>query len=159
MDFSKLSTNNMIAGGGGVLALISLFLPWYSVDFGFGAGSVSANAFDAGFFAWAGCLLALAGGVIVALKAMDVTDVKVGGLAAEQFAMILAGLGVVFVILKLLVDSSFVSWGLFVGLIAAGAAAAGAFLSGKDVGIGLPSADDFSGGGGGDSTGGGTSTF
>ena len=31
MDFSKLSRNQQIALGGGVLAIISLFVPWYGV--------------------------------------------------------------------------------------------------------------------------------
>jgi len=157
MDFSKLSQNNMIAGGGGILAFISTLLPWYSIDFGFGA-SASVNGWDAGFFAWFGCLLALAAGVLVALKAMDVYELKVAGLATEQLAMILAAVGFICVLLRWLTESSFTSFGLYLGLIACAATAAGAFLSAKDKGIGIPSADDFSGGGSGGDTG-GTSTF
>ncbi len=157
MDFSKLSPNNMIAGGGGILAFIATILPWYSIDFGFGA-SASINGWSAGFFAWSGCLLALAAGVLVALKAMDVFEAKVGGMETEQFAMILAAVGFVFVLLRLITESSFTSFGLYLGLIATAATAAGAFLSGKDKGIGIPSADNFTGGKSGD-TGGGSSTF
>jgi len=158
MDFSKLTQNNQIAGGGGILAFIASILPWYSVDFGL--GSVSTNAWGSGIAAWGGCLLALAAGVLVALKAMGQFEAKVGGLETEQFAMILGGLGFLLVLLRWLTETSFTSFGLYLGLIASAAAAAGAFLSGKDAGIGIPSADDFQGGGGGggDSAG-GTSTF
>lgn len=156
MDFSKLSQNNMIAGGGGIVAFIATLLPWYSIDFGFGSASV--NGWSAGFAAWFGCLLALAAGVLVALKAMDVFELKLGALATEQLAMILAALGFIFVLLRWLTETSFTSFGLYLGLIACAATAAGAFLSAKDKGIGIPSAEDFGGGGGGGDTG-GTSTF
>ena len=60
------------------------------------------------------------------------------------------------ILLKLLADNDFTKFGIFLGLIAAAATAAGAFLSGKDAGVGIPSADDFKGDGG---DGGGSSTF
>lgn len=160
MDFSKLSQNNMIAAGGGVVAFIASILPWYSFDFGFDVPGVdtSVSAWGSGFFAWSGCLLALAAGVLVALKAMDVYEAKVGGMETEQFAMVLAAVGFIFVLLRFLTETSFTSFGLYLGLIATAATAAGAFLSGKDAGIGIPSADDFTGGGD-DAASGGTSTF
>lgn len=160
MDFSKLSTNNMIAGGGGLVSLINIFLPWYGVDFGFGS-SVTANAFDAGFFAWFGALLAVAAGALIVLKALGVTEVKAGSLSTEQLAMVLGGIATLFILIKVLFDNDFTKFGLYLGLLAAAATAAGAFLSGKDLGIGLPTADDFTGGNGdGDTPGGGSpSTF
>lgn len=141
MDFSKLSQNQRIAVGGGVLAIISLFLPWY----GFSFGGIGANigAFDSGFFAWAGILLAIAGAVILFLKAMEISDVQVGNLAAEQFALILAGLGVIFVLLRWITETSLVRYGLFVGLISAAAVAYGCFGAMKDAGLEMPTADDF----------------
>ncbi|MDX2342530.1 MAG: hypothetical protein QNL12_01740, partial [Acidimicrobiia bacterium] len=96
MDFSKLNQNQKIALGGGVLGIISLFLPWY------GAFGFSWSAFDAGFFAWFGMLLAIAGAVVFFLKVMDINDIKIGSLVAEQLALILAGLGFIFVVLRLL---------------------------------------------------------
>ena len=158
MDFSKLSQNNMIAAGGGIVAFIATLLPWYSVDFGFGA-SASANGWDAGIDAWGGCLLALAAGVLIALKAMGVNEVKAGGLETEQLAMILAGLGVLLLLINWLSDNDFTSWGLYIALLAGIATLVGSFLSGKDSGIGIPSADDFTGGDDGGAAGGDTSTF
>ena len=144
MDLSKLSQNQKIALGGGVLAIISLFLPWY----GFSFAGVGANigAFDSGFFAWAGLVLAIAGAVILTLKALDVSDVKVGNLEAEQLALILAAVGVVFIILRWLTETSLVKYGLFAGLIAAAAVAYGAFGAMKDEGLEMPTADDFKSG-------------
>ena len=141
MDFSKLSQNQKIAMGGGVLAIISLFLPWY----GFSFGGIGANigAFDSGFFAWAGMLLAIAGAVILVLKALDVSNVRVGNLEAEQFALILAAVGVVFVLLRWITETSLVKYGLIVGLVSAAAVAYGAFGTMKDEGLEMPSADDF----------------
>ena len=155
MDFSKLSPNNMIAGAGGLVSLINIFLPWYGVDFGFGA-SVTANAFDAGFLAWFPALLAVAAGVLVVLKALDVWEAKAGALTTEQLAMMLGAVATVLILLKLLTDNDFTKYGIYLGLIAAAVTAVGAFLSAKDEGVGLPSADDFKGGGSG---GGGSSTF
>ena len=154
MDLSKMTPNNWIAGGAGLISLINIFLPWYGVDFGFGA-SANFNAFDAGFFAWFGALLAVAAGALIVLKVLDVFDAKAGSLSAEQLAMVLGAVGTLFILLKLLFDNEFTKFGLYLGLIAAASATAGAFLSGKDAGVGIPNADDFKGDGGG----GGSSTF
>jgi hypothetical protein len=141
MDFSKLSRNQQIALGGGVLAIISLFLPWYGIDSII--GSVNFSAFDAGLLAWGGLLLAIAGSAVLVLKALDITDVKVGNLAAEQFALILGGAGAVLIVLKLLTDNDFMKFGLFLGLLSAAAVAYGAFGAMKDAGLEMPTADDF----------------
>ena len=141
MDFSKLSRTQQIALGGGVLAIISLFVPWYGVS-GLGI-SINASAFDAGLFAWGGLLLTIAAAAILVLKAMEVTDVKVGKLAAEQFALILGGIGLVFIVLRWLTDNDFTKFGLYLGLIAAGVVTYAAFGAMKDEGLEMPSADDF----------------
>jgi hypothetical protein len=141
MDFSKLSTNQMIAGGAGILALIAGFLPWYGIDFGF--GSVSENGFGSGFWAWFGILLAIAAAVVVVLKALEVYDLKAGNLAAEQIALILGALGVISILLRLITESDFLKFGLFIGLIAAAGVTYGAFGAMKDAGMAMPSADDF----------------
>ncbi len=150
MDLSKLSPNNMIAGGGALVALINIFLPWYGVNFdGF---SDSSNAVGAGLLAWFPSLLVVAAGVLIVLDRLGVFTAKVGGLAIQQLAMVLAGVGFVLILLKLLTDNDFTKFGIYLGLIAAAATAAGAFLSGKDAGVGIPSSDDFKGTGGGSST-------
>jgi hypothetical protein len=144
MDLSKLSQNQKIALGGGVLAIISLFLPWYGFSFA-GIGS-NIGAFDSGLFAWGGLILAIAGAAILILKALGTTDVKLGSLAAEQLAFLLGALGAVFIILRWLTENDFVKFGLFIGLVSAAAVAYGAFGAMKDEGLEMPSADDFKSG-------------
>lgn len=155
MDLSKLTPNNWIAGGGGLVSLINIFLPWYGIDFP-GFASANANAFDAGILAWLGALLAVAAGALIVLKVLDVYEAKVGGLGTEQFAMVLGAVGTLFILLKLLTDNDFTKFGIYLGLLAAIAATAGAFLTGKDAGVSIPTADDFKGDAG---DGGGSSTF
>ena len=59
--FNKLSNGQKIVVIGGIVLVVDLFLPWYGVT-GF-----SINAFDSGFLAWFGMLLAIAGAVSVSL--------------------------------------------------------------------------------------------
>ena len=141
MDFSKLSQNQKIAVGGGGLAIISLFLPWY----GFSFGGIGANigAFDSGFFAWGGMLLAIAGAVILVLEAFDISNIQAGNLEGEQIALIVSALGVVFVLLRWITETSLVKSGLFVGLISAAAVAYGAYGTMQDEGLEMPSTDYF----------------
>ena len=145
MDFSKLSQNQKIALGGGVLAVISLFLPWYG--FSFGNVGANLNAFDARFLAWGGLFLAIAGATVLTLKALERSDVKMGNLAAEQLALILGGLGFVFIVLRWLTENDLVRYGLFAGLLSAGLVAYGAFGAMKDAGLEMPTAEDFKSGG------------
>ena len=144
MDFSKLSRNQQLALGGGVLALISLFVPWYGIS-GLGI-SINASAFDAGFFAWGGLLLTIAAATILILKALDIRDVEVGNLAAEQFALILGAVGLVFILLRWITDSDFTKFGLYLGIIAAGLTTYAAYGAMQDEGLEMPSADDFKSG-------------
>ena len=152
MDFSKLSQNNWIAGGGALLALLALFFPWYGTGFGgdLSGFNVSINGWSSGLAAWLGCLLGVAAGALIVLKVMDIFEANVGGLETEQFAMILGGLGLVLVLLRFLTQTSGSKIGLYLGIIGVGAAAAGAFLSAKDKGIGVPTGADFGGGSTGD---------
>ena len=36
MDLSKLTTSDKLIAGGGIVLFISMFLPWYGIDAGFG---------------------------------------------------------------------------------------------------------------------------
>src|SRR5215217_186782 len=72
MDTSRLTTGDMIAGVGGVVLLISLFLPWYgvSVDVAGFSASESANGWEAlGFIDILLFLCSAAAIAIVAAKA------------------------------------------------------------------------------------------
>ena len=147
MDFGKLSTGMKVALIAGVVLIVNLFLPWYRFDFGI--GSVSANAWDADFLAWGGSLIALAGAVLLLLKALGTTEVNAGPLKTEQLAFLLGALGLLLILLRFLTETSNVFIGLFLGIAAAAAVTYGAFAEMKAKGMDL---DDFKslGGGGGD---------
>lgn len=91
------------------------------------------------------------------LKAFGTSDVKIGTLKAEQIALLLAGVGTILVLLKLIIgeDPSEIvsrSIGVFLGVVAGAATTYGAFMAMKEAGLDMPGADDFRsfGGGGGD---------
>lgn len=148
MDFSKLSMGAKLALVGGAILVINLFLPWYSIDFGI--GSVSANALDAGFLAWGGSLLAIAGAVILLLKAMGRQQVNAGQFKTEQLALLLGAAGLVLIVLRFVTETDFASFGLWLGIAAAALVTYGAFLATKDAGLDMPG---MGGGGGSGNTG------
>jgi hypothetical protein len=138
MDLSRLSTAHKIGIGGALVLLVDMFLPWYSVDLGQFGGSISINAWDAGFLAWGGCVAGVAAGVILALKATGKQDVSAGGKTPEQLAMILGVASFVLIALRLVTETSFMAFGLFLGLAASAAVAYGSFMAKKDA-AGAPS--------------------
>ena len=144
MDLSKLTNGGKVAGAAGIILLINLFLPWYSI------GPFDANAFDAGFLAWFGSFVAIAGAVLILLKALAGNAVDLGNLKTEQLVLLLGGLGTVLIILKFIVDSDFTSIGIFLGILAAAAVAVGGWMAMKEAGLEMPTADDFKSIGGGD---------
>lgn len=151
MDFSRLTTAHKIGLGGAIVLLVASFLPWYSV--GAAGFTFSLNGWNAGFWAWFGILLGLGGGVVLGLKAFGTQDVRAGGLAAEQIALVLGALSVVFILLRMITAMDGVAFGLFLGLIGAAAVAYGSYQAMTDAGL---TVDDMKRGMGGGGTGGGT---
>ncbi len=153
MDFSKLSNGDKIALGGGLALFVSSFFPFFgeggSVE-GYGYIGYSTNGWDHNWV-WIGLVLALAGVVILALKSLGVTDIKIGTIKAEQFALMLVALGTLLIVIQLLVGWHGISrkWGIFVAVVCAGVTLFGTFTAMKGRGIGLPDADDFRSFGGG----------
>lgn len=132
MDFSKLSNGAKMALIGGAVLIINLFLPWY------GTLGFNLNAFDAEFLAWGGSLIAIAGAVVLLLKAMGTRDVEAGQFKPEQLAVLLGAAGTVLIVLRWITETNFVKYGVFVGIIAAAVVTFGAFTSMKDAGLDLP---------------------
>ena len=132
MDFNKLSMGAKLALIGGAVLIVDLFLPWYGV---FG---ISINAFDAGLLAWAGCVVAIAGAVVLLLKAMGKKEMSAGQFKPEQFAFILGAVGFVMIVLRWLTENTFVKYGLFVGIVASAVVAYGAFTEMKGQGLKVP---------------------
>lgn len=153
MDFNKLSNGEKIALIGGGASVIALFLPWFGVSIPF-LGSANWNAFQAGFLAWGGALFAIAGAAVLILATLGKQKVEAGGFGPQQIATALGALGFVLVLIRTFSAPAGLSmkFGVFVGLLAAAAVAAGSFMAMKDAGLGFSAG----GSGGGDASGGGT---
>lgn len=151
MDLQQLSTPLKIAGGAGIVLFISLFLPWYSVSAeGLGVEiSESGNAWEA--FSLIDVLLFLAAIAAVGVAVAGAQN-RMAALPVPASTLLLAVGGVAaLLILYRLIDTPFDdvpdavdtgrSWGLFVGLIAAGAIAyAGKLLQDEGTSSGAPGA-------------------
>lgn len=138
---NQMTTAQKMGVGGAVLLLIASFLPWYSV------GEFSIKGWDSGFLAWGGVLLGVAAGAILLMKALGKKDVQAGGLAAEQIAVALAVASLVLIVLRFITESSFSSYGLYLGIVAAAITAYGCFQEMKSRGMTMNDMKErFSGG-------------
>jgi hypothetical protein len=144
MDFSKMSNGTKITLIGGIVLFISSFLPWY------GAFGFSINGWDSQFWAVFGILLGVAAAVVLALKVFGVFTAAVGPFKAEQIALMLGALGTIFLLLRLITETSNMKFGLFVGILSAAAVTFGAYTAMGEAGIDMPDMDDFKSFGGGD---------
>jgi hypothetical protein len=134
MDTSRLTTGDIVAGVGGVVLLISLWLPWYEASVSVAGFSASGSASGWESMGFIDILLFLIAIAVIALVAARAT----GQLPAEvPAAVVLVGLGALAVLLVLYriidipaedvpdqVDLSR-KVGVFVALIGAAAAAYG----------------------------------
>jgi hypothetical protein len=69
-DAKNLSTLDRVVAGGGAVAFIAGFLPWYGTS---GVISVSVSGWSAGFEGWFGTLLLTAGAVYLVLRRSGVS--------------------------------------------------------------------------------------
>ncbi|HEX6653130.1 MAG TPA: hypothetical protein VF072_10335 [Thermoleophilaceae bacterium] len=135
MDTSRLTPGDISAGVGGIVLLISLFLPWYGVSVNVAGFSASENASGWEVFSAIDIILfaiAVVAIALVALKALDQVP------AETPVPLILLGLGALAVLLIIyrLIDSPAPSdlpdevdvsrkIGIFIGLIGAAGIAYG----------------------------------
>ena len=133
MDVSQLSTAVKVAGGAGLLLVISLFLPWYGVDTGF--GSVNGSGWEVFSYTDLIAFLAGAAGITIAVLAMQ-NRLAALPVPAGQLLLGLGGLALLLVLYRTVnppgPDEADLGrkLGLFIGLIAAaGVAYAGKLLS------------------------------
>ena len=144
MDLSKLKNGQKIILAAGIVLIINLFLPWYRVSaFGF---SASISAFDSGFLAWFGSLCAIAAAVIIALKVFANMKINAGPLKAEHLALALGALGFLFILIRLLTETTAMFIGLWIGLIVSAALAFGAFMAMKEEGFSIQDFKSLGGG-------------
>ena len=131
---NALSMPEKLIAGGGLLMLIASFLPWYKVSFDIAgiSGSVTRNGWESPGSIWsvlATLIAVVLAGTIVAVRFGNMRLPDLG--SGISWAMIYAGGGAVIVlciILKFLGESSSISYGFFLGIIAAIAIAAGGYL-------------------------------
>lgn len=136
MDLTKLSLSDKIIGGAGIVLIIDLlFLPWHSIDLGPFGGSVTRTAVEDPnpFWAILALLLAIAVVAVVAVRAFKpetkLPDLPVSWNQAIFFAT--AAIAVL-LLLKLLIETSELGFGAFLGILLAGGMAYGGFLKFQD---------------------------
>ena len=141
MDTSRISFGEMIAGAGGLVLLISLFLSWYGIEVEGVPGIEGANLNAWESFGFIDLLLFLAAAAAIAqavIRAMGV-DLNLPAPLAQIIAIVGAA-ALLLVIFRLLVtpeaDALFGAgidltrkFGIFVGLIGAAAIAFGGFTA------------------------------
>jgi hypothetical protein len=132
--FNALSMGEKIILPAGVVLFIVGFLPWYSVSASYMGYSASAswNAWSEFGAIWSILAiligLAMAGVVVVKnLGTMAVPD-NVGGVTWPKIHLGAGVVALVFLLIKFLSNHSHTTFGLYLGIIAAAALAAGGFL-------------------------------
>jgi hypothetical protein len=148
MDTSKLTTGDIVAGVGGIVLLIALFLPWYGVSVELANVSFSDSA-----TAWEALDVIDILLFLIAIAAIGLVAAQAAGQLAPDFptGTVLLGLGGLAVLLVLYriidipagdvpdeVDLSR-KLGIFIALIGAGAVAYGGWTTGAETpGAGAP---------------------
>ncbi|MGE0060087.1 MAG: hypothetical protein AB7P33_18875 [Dehalococcoidia bacterium] len=131
---NQLSLGEKLVAGGGILFFIDMFLPWYKNSTtieGLGTFSASANGFDdpGGFWSLLAMVIAVAmAGTIIALRFGNVQLPALGQFSWGQAYLAGAALMVLFLLLKLINESSYLSFGWFLGIVITGAIAYGCYL-------------------------------
>ena len=141
MDLSKLTTGEKVIAGAGILFVISMFLPWWGLDFG-EFGSASNNGFDYFLTGWLPLLIIGAMVAQIAVARFSTTQMPKIPIPWNQAHLIAGGVVAVLLILRVIIGSSEGSggfevdldrmWGLWVALLAALGVGAGGFLKSKE---------------------------
>lgn len=129
MDLSKLTMGEKVVLGAGVVLLIDLlFLPWHNIDLGFVSVSRSAIESPNAFWGILAMLVTLAMVVVVVVSRF--TTAKLPDLPVPwPQAMFIAGIVVAaLLLLKLVVETDFLGFGAWLGVLLGGAMAYGGFL-------------------------------
>jgi hypothetical protein len=140
VDLKKLTPGEITTAASGVLLLVFSFFHWYSVSYDFGqiSGSVSRNGWQSPGAIWG--ILAILIGVVLA--AHVIVEKLTGVELPERLGSVgwgvvhLAGgvIALLFVLIKLLNESSSTAIGFYLGIIAAAGLAVGGYLMAKEAG-------------------------
>ena len=129
--FNALSMGEKIILPAGVVLFIVGFLPWYSVDLG-AFGDYSHNGWQSpgAFWSVLAILIGVAMAGVIVVKNLGTVAVpdNVGGITWPKIHAGAGVLALVFLLIKYLGDHDFTTFGLYVGILAAAALAAGGFL-------------------------------
>jgi hypothetical protein len=129
--FQQTSLGEKIILIAGPLLLIDSFLPWYDVDLG-PFGSVTRSGWESPGAIWS--ILAMLIGLVMAgvVAATRFTTTQMPALPeGVSWGRVHLGMGVavaLFVIIKLVNESSYLGFGFYIGIVLAAALAAGGFL-------------------------------
>lgn len=129
MDLSKLTTGEKIVLAAGVVLLIDLlFLPWHNIDLGL--FSVSRTAVESPKAFWGVLAMLITAAMIAVVVLSRFTSVKLPDLPVPWGdAMFFAGVAVAaLLLLKLVLETDFLGFGAWLGILLAGAVAYGGFL-------------------------------
>ena len=133
MDFSKLSRNDWMVGGGGILLIIDILaFPWHAN----GPFSLTGTDTPGGIWAVLALVVALVVVVDLALERFSPNTVipttKLGRAMTRAAA---AGVALVLVVFKLILPShgtDFLGWGFYAGIVLAVVVAVGAWTNAQE---------------------------
>ena len=131
MDFSKLSREDwMVAGGGLVLIIGILAFPWFSVSVGAFSFTYAATSASGGIWAVLALivLIAVVADLLLA-RFSPATQIPTTQLGREMTRAAAVGLVVLLMLIKLISHTSNFGWGFFVDIILLIVVAAGAWLN------------------------------
>ncbi len=129
--FMALGVGEKIIIVAGLVLFIDGFLPWYSIDLG-PLGDFTRNGWESPGAMWSilAVLVGLAMGAVVVLKGLTEVEIpdNVGGFTWPKIMLGGGVVALVFVVIKLLNESSSMGFGFYLGIICAAALAAGGGL-------------------------------
>lgn len=131
MDFSKLSREDWMVGGGGILLIIGLLaFPWFSVSAGPYTFTYAATSATGGIWAVLGLIVLIAVVVdLVLARFSPATQIPTTKLGRDMTRAAGVGLVAVLMIIKLISHTSNFGWGFFVDIVLLIVVAAGAWLN------------------------------
>ncbi|OGO07512.1 MAG: hypothetical protein A2Y61_02590 [Chloroflexi bacterium RBG_13_60_13] len=129
--FMALGIGEKIIIVAAVVLFIDGFLPWYSIDLG-PLGDFTRNGWESPGAIWSilAVLIGLVMGGVVVVKGLTATEMpdNVGGFTWPKIMLGGGVAALVFLVIKLLNESSYMGFGFYLGIICAAALAAGGFL-------------------------------
>ena len=116
MEFEakRFSALDWVVVAAAAIAFLAAFLPWYGATLG--PFDASVSGWSAGFSAWGGALLLTGAGVLVALRRSGATMSAVGPVGPSAFIVLVAGLGLLLVIVRWLSFPTFHAAGFTVNV-------------------------------------------